>query len=259
MKRECWSIRPYWYRASSIARYLSWASPPWQWAVSRATCPLCGRALLVALEPSPFMTRCLSCRGTVITLSLIPVINYHFRDAQKSGTAYELSTYGATLAHLRRTFSEVVTSEYHPDKPLGVECAGTLNQDVQRLTFPDCVFDLVTSNQVFEHVPDDCHGFRECWRVLKPGGALVFSVPMHDIPATEQWARVINDEIVWLGEPEYHDSRLAGAKSAPTFWHHSLHDIAARVKSAGFAHAEVASVTLTQIQGSPALVVYATK
>jgi len=45
--------------------------------------------------------------------------------------------------------------------------------------FSDGRFDLVTAFDVIEHVVDDRRVFSELTRVLKPGGCLVFSVPLH--------------------------------------------------------------------------------
>lgn len=209
------------------------------------------------------MTRCLKCRGTVTNLSLIPVITSH-TGVSPGGTrrelsVYELSSYGSTLAFLRRAFTDVTESEYFPGRPLGTPYAGILNQDVQNLTFPDARFDLVTSNQVFEHVPDDRRAYAECARVLRPGGALIFSVPLYPTRETIQLARVAGGDIQWLGQPEYHDSRTDGPRSAPVFWRHSQNDICARVATAGFRDVRLVDVTVAACQRVPAQVVYAVK
>jgi SAM-dependent methyltransferase len=47
----------------------------------------------------------------------------------------------------------------------------------EALPFPDRVFDLVTLNQVVEHVPDQLDVLREAGRVLRPGGALYVACP----------------------------------------------------------------------------------
>jgi SAM-dependent methyltransferase len=47
----------------------------------------------------------------------------------------------------------------------------------EALPFPDFVFDLVTLNQVIEHVPDQLVVLREAVRVLRPGGALYVASP----------------------------------------------------------------------------------
>jgi SAM-dependent methyltransferase len=111
---------------------------------------------------------------------------------------------------------------------------------------------------VFEHVPDDIQGYRECYRVLKKGGALIFTVPLYEYTETKQLAAVTANGVEIFGEPEYHDSRTAGPKSALTFWRHSINDICTRVAEVGF-DAELVDVMITPAQKSPAKVIYAVK
>lgn len=206
------------------------------------------------------MIRCLGCRASAINLSLIPVVQRHFPQIDSSLRAYELSTYGSMLAWLRRMFSQLETSEYFPDQPLGTRINGILNQDVQQLTFAADSFDLVTSNQVFEHVPDDVAAFHECHRVLRNGGAMIFAVPLHDdIMVTERIAHLEGGRIIFNGKPEYHGSRLTGPNSVPTFWHFSTHDILDRVRKAGFRRVEFEDVVLAQKQTVPQKVILAVK
>lgn len=49
--------------------------------------------------------------------------------------------------------------------------------DVQNMPMPDNSFDSAICFEVLEHVPNPEKALRELFRVLKPGGALVFSVP----------------------------------------------------------------------------------
>jgi SAM-dependent methyltransferase len=205
------------------------------------------------------MTRCLSCKATVTHLSLLPIIKRHFKDQYEGKVAYELSTYGSTLAWLRTHFDRVITSEFIPGQPLGQIVNGVHNEDVQRLSFESESIDLISSNQVFEHVPDDLRGFRECLRVLKAGGAMIMSLPLFEAPATQRIATLENSKVVFVGEPEYHDSRLEGAHSIPVFWHHAVCDIAARVQSVGFRSAELVDVIIAPNQKTPAKIIYAVK
>ena len=66
-------------------------------------------------------------------------------------------------------FEEVTPGTFGPS---GVRC-----EDVQQLTFKENTFDLIISQDVFEHVPYPKRGFREIFRVLKPGGYHIFTVP----------------------------------------------------------------------------------
>ena len=57
----------------------------------------------------------------------------------------------------------------------GIAVAG----EITALPFGDEEFDLVAAFDVVEHVEDDRQVFRELSRVLKDGGVIVFSVPLH--------------------------------------------------------------------------------
>jgi SAM-dependent methyltransferase len=46
------------------------------------------------------------------------------------------------------------------------------------LPFADQSFDVVCAFEVLEHIPDDAQAMREIARVLRPGGAFIFSVPV---------------------------------------------------------------------------------
>ncbi len=45
------------------------------------------------------------------------------------------------------------------------------------LPFPDASVDYITALDVLEHIEDDHAAMREMWRVLKPGGGMVVTVP----------------------------------------------------------------------------------
>jgi SAM-dependent methyltransferase len=51
--------------------------------------------------------------------------------------------------------------------------------EITALPFGNEGFDLVVAFDVIEHVEDDQRAFAELTRVLKPGGRLIFSVPLH--------------------------------------------------------------------------------
>jgi SAM-dependent methyltransferase len=247
-------------RMRGALHYLANGSTPIHWRISRGHCPSCSRDLFLMMKDDPFLIRCLGCRASAINLSLIPVVQRHFPKINCSMCAYELSTYGSMLNWLRRNFFNLETSEYFPDQPLGTKVNGISNQDVQQLTFAEESFDLVTSNQVFEHVPDDSAAFRECYRVLRSRGALVFAVPLHDdIAASERIARLEGGRVAFYGKPEYHGSRLTGPNSVPTFWHFSTLDILDRVRAAGFRSVDFEDVFIAQKQTVSQKVIVAIK
>lgn len=246
-------------RARTAIKYLSRADPIYKWNLAHGRCPACAGRLFVSLKRSDFLTRCLSCGANTVNLSVISVIEKEFGALTGIAHAYELSTYGATHDYLRKNFRQFTDSEFMPGEVKGAVIKGVRNEDIQDLTFADNSFDLITSNQVMEHVPDDIKGFQECLRTLKPGGRLIFTVPLYDTPHSIKMAEVTSAGINFLQEPEYHDSRLAGPGSAVVFWQHSFHDICDRLRAAGFNTVELVEVIIAPSQGLPTKVAYAVK
>lgn len=50
--------------------------------------------------------------------------------------------------------------------------------DMQAMPYGDDSFDLIVHSDTLEHVPDSLAALRECHRVLRPGGAMVYTVPV---------------------------------------------------------------------------------
>lgn len=104
----------------------------------------------------------------------------------------------------------VELSRFKPDQPLGIVLEeGVTNQNLERLTFADETMDLVITSDVMEHVRLDDRAHCEIYRVLKPGGVYVFTVP-HNRAYDRALVRVqVNNpddatEDIHLLEPEYH-------------------------------------------------------
>lgn len=199
-------------------------------------CPGCGPSLLLRLGDDETQVRCLRCRGTPVHLALVDALAAHAGDL--SGLdAYELSSGGPVLALLRRRCRSVAASELLEGVVPGTVHDGIRCEDVQRLTFADASFDLCTSTEVFEHVPDDRAGFRELHRVLRPGGRLLFTVPMGG-SATVERARLVDGECVHLLPPAYHGDRLTGAGTVLVYRDYGV-DIVQRLRACGFAEARL--------------------
>ena len=72
----------------------------------------------------------------------------------------------------------VTTTFYSRDYNFGEVLKGFSNQDMSSLTFESNSFDLVLHSEVLEHVVDFRQAHLEAIRVLKPGGVLIFTVPV---------------------------------------------------------------------------------
>lgn len=181
--------------------------------------------------------RCLRCGASAITLSLASVLLAE-RPGFRRERVYELSSRGPLFAFLRREVADLTFSEYFDDLPPGEARDGVQCQDVECLTYPDASFDLVTSTEVFEHVPHDGRGFVEIRRVLRPGGTYVFTVPLSDTERTVERAELKDGRIVHMHSPHYHDDRIRGRGTILVFRDYG-HDITGRLRAAGFASARI--------------------
>lgn len=52
---------------------------------------------------------------------------------------------------------------------------------IERMPFASGEFDLALALDVIEHVPDDQRALEELWRVLRPGGSLLVTVPALEV------------------------------------------------------------------------------
>jgi SAM-dependent methyltransferase len=168
-------------------------------------CNLCGFPI-IKVNSTVFGTRCVRCQSTFIHRAMGKVINS--LNVDRDAKVHEFSQHGALWKYLKRNFRNLSSSEYYEDVIPGEYKQGVQCQDLQSLTFDDNSFGLVTSTEVFEHVPDDKRGFSEVLRVLTSGGLFVFSVPMSGSYKTVQRASIIDGQIVHLMEPEYHGDHL---------------------------------------------------
>jgi SAM-dependent methyltransferase len=86
---------------------------------------------------------------------------------------------GEFLLELRRQGYQCLSGHEIPGADLSdLECQGiTIYRDSNWASLPSAAFDVVTMLDVAEHVPSPIDLFRQCRRVLKPGGYLYFHTP----------------------------------------------------------------------------------
>lgn len=123
-----------------------------------------------------------------------------------------------------------VATRYEPSMEPGERSVeGWIQEDLENQTFADGSFDLVVSQDVFEHVFDIDAAFREIARTLRPGGAHVFTTPLvRKAEPTQARARRGEDgSIDLLAPPEVHADPVDPRGSLVT-WHFGF-DLASRI------------------------------
>lgn len=143
---------------------------------------------------------------------------------------------------LRGLFPKFIGSEYAQTGEERQLLFPIPSEDLQALSFPTGVFDLVISNEVFEHLPDLDRALREIARVLNSSGALIATFPF--LFKRERGivkARLAGDRLEHLTEPEYHGNPLRPEEGSLVFelpgW-----DILERARAAGFGDAYISFI-----------------
>lgn len=127
------------------------------------------------------------------------------------------------------------SSEYWGDKAeYGDRVDGVRNEDLQALSFPDASFDFVLSSDVLEHVPDPYQAHREIFRVLKPGGRHLFTVPYGEASLCDDVrATLENGKIVYHADALYHGDPVRPDQGV-LVWTIFGQEMLVRMKTIGF-------------------------
>jgi 2-polyprenyl-3-methyl-5-hydroxy-6-metoxy-1,4-benzoquinol methylase/GT2 family glycosyltransferase len=91
---------------------------------------------------------------------------------------YETNAYPIPDLLSKCNWIDVQTSIFRARDHFGIKLGRNItNQNLEELTFADNTFDIVITSDVMEHVRLDDKAHQEIKRVLKPGGAYLFTVP----------------------------------------------------------------------------------
>ena len=120
------------------------------------------------------------------------------------------------MDHEKRATDEARATFQLPN--LDFECA-----DALRTIHATNTFDLVTSFQMIEHIPDDSGLVREMHRILKPGGSFIVTTPNREYrlqPGQKPWNRwhvreYYAEELWGLLSRSFRDVTVLGVRGCP--------------------------------------------
>lgn len=135
------------------------------------------------------------------------------REKRKTAAIYVYEQVTGFYDYLRNhtNYGAITGSEYlgYNRKPRSF-VGGIRHEDALDLSFKDHSFDVVISNDVYEHVPDILSAFSEAFRILRTGGKLVFAIPFHTTEKkTRQRALMKEGEVLYLLPEQYHGNPIS--------------------------------------------------
>jgi len=102
-------------------------------------------------------------------------------------------------------YSEYLGEGYHPGQVVN----GIRHEDLHNLSFAENRFDYILSSDVLEHVPDPYEAHKEIWRVLRPRGRHLFTVPFYPYRYFDEIRSYLKEGALIHNEtPQYHADPL---------------------------------------------------
>ena len=172
---------------------------------------------------------CSRCGSIPRQRALIKVLNDHF-PGWRELRIHESSPGGPSSDKIKQQCRGYVASQFFPNIPRGQFNGSQRSEDIEALTFGDESFDMVITQDVFEHVLRPAKAFAEIARTLKPGGAHVYTVPYYRGKKTVVRAKPNgNGGVTHLMTPDYHVNPIDAAGSLViTEWGDELCDFVFR-------------------------------
>jgi SAM-dependent methyltransferase len=188
--------------------------------INKGYCPIC-ETRTIFVERDKWLRDfyvCTKCNSIPRQRAIVSVLN-KFVPEWKDCKIHESSPGGSSSTFIQKNCAGYVPTQFFQDVPLGEYKDSIRCENLEKMTFDNNSFDLVISQDVFEHVMNPADAFRDISRILKPGGAHIFTMPWDPhLKKTVQRARQLDSgEIEYLEEAVYHGNPIDSKGSLVTF------------------------------------------
>jgi SAM-dependent methyltransferase len=176
-------------------------------------CPICeAEATFVANGPYFRNTlKCTSCGSSSRERALGETLARFF-PKWRDMVIHECSPAKTLSAKLRRECAGYIGTQYDTSVPFGQvnPAHGFRSENLESQTFRDQLFDLVITQDVFEHLFHPDLAIREIARTLRPGGSHICTVPIVRRNAESvRLAEIVDGQIRQIvGTPTYHGNPI---------------------------------------------------
>lgn len=182
-------------------------------------CPACDRDTDFRANGPYFRNtlRCAFCNSVPRNRAMMNALSQYYPQWRSLSIHESSPGWDIVSQRLARECAHYVASQFEQDKELGSVVEGTklpckryVVEDLENQTFRDGQFDLVITQDVFEHIFKPDLAIKEIARTLRPGGATLLTVPivMRSNPSRRR-ARSNDGRIVNLLEPQFHGNPVS--------------------------------------------------
>lgn len=207
------------------------------------TCPICGgtegfrarldRPVPAAWLPGAFRDRlrCVGCDSVPRERALFTVVERLYPNWRSLRMHESSPGNGGASRKFRDECAHFVVSHYDPALGFGVmhPSGAYRSEDLEAQSFADASFDIVITQDVFEHLFDPAQAIREIARTLRPGGAAIMTVPIvRDTRPSLRRASRGAEGIIHQAPAEYHGNPMSDQGSLVTIdWGYDIVDFLA--------------------------------
>jgi len=192
-------------------------------------CPICEADTRFVASNTWFRDtlECAGCRSVPRERALMMVIDLLYPEWRSLAIHESSPGDRGTTKKLERECANYCSSQYDPSIPWGSinPSLGHRSENLEAQTFADGSFDLVITQDVFEHIFHPGQAMREIARTLKPGGAHIGTVPIvrKRLPSRRR-AQIGADGVVQhLLPAEYHNNPVdAGGSLVTIDWGYDI-------------------------------------
>jgi SAM-dependent methyltransferase len=170
------------------------------WRARRCRCCERVTVFIAQRDGSAESRSCLFCSANERYELLATEIRSRYGDELRQMAVLELDPHSPlrTLLSHARTY----TRSFYEEGCNGAERNGAVCEDITALSFQSDSLDLIVSSEVLEHVPQLERALMETARVLRMGGAHLFTVPPRS--NTKKRAEVADGKVINIEPADYH-------------------------------------------------------
>lgn len=184
-------------------------------------CPACEAQTTFAADGPYFRNtlKCSKCKTAPRHRALMHVLSQYFPNWRSFKIHESSPGWDIISQRLARECRDYIASQYDPSVSSGtvveaprLPCKKYRSENLEKQTFQDGSFDLVITQDVFEHLFRADLAIKEIARTLRPGGATLMTIPIvRKNQASRRRAALVAGRVTNLIEPaEFHGNPISG-------------------------------------------------